>query len=436
MSQLLLSETEQNFTHFPLKGQTLDPEKSCNMNKKPLSSPESDFSYFTISTPPPSPPSPNKQVIVLPAKIQTKCGPDTTLRPSMQFRNDVESLTNKPDPQEPLPISMKIESPEKSKRRLKYRFILAEAPPDIQKQLGVEATPETSALLTNSLPLNFSHSKSMKKESLPLQVEKLNKGKITMSHRSRKSPYPTKSPSKSSQGFTFKLQFPSTFSDDRIQNIPLPINNYKEKNESEDENISIFSEDSSVESSESKRSFLAINKKKTRDASEFEGIQNSHPRQRRRKGNSFARVMADRGLIEPSLTTMPMTNLPTGDLKSGRIPLPPPVEFSELIKELRQLKLETTGLNSRPNVSWKSGPLSIEHLPHYEELHPNEAYVASVLRLTPVQYINAKHSLITAKVRYDTRFLPFRKSDAQKLLRIDVNKASKLWEYFNELKWI
>ncbi|GET61054.1 hypothetical protein RhiirA5_154335 [Rhizophagus irregularis] len=32
--------------------------------------------------------------------------------------------------------------------------------------------------------------------------------------------------------------------------------------------------------------------------------------------------------------------------------------------------------------------------------------------------------------------LPFRKSDAQKLHRIDVNKASKLWEWFVQTKWI
>ncbi|PKK73591.1 hypothetical protein GLOIN_2v1576086, partial [Rhizophagus irregularis DAOM 181602=DAOM 197198] len=34
------------------------------------------------------------------------------------------------------------------------------------------------------------------------------------------------------------------------------------------------------------------------------------------------------------------------------------------------------------------------------------------------------------------KIITFRKSDAQKLLRIDVNKASKLWERFVQTKWI
>ncbi|RHZ78687.1 hypothetical protein Glove_158g62 [Diversispora epigaea] len=58
--------------------------------------------------------------------------------------------------------------------------------------------------------------------------------------------------------------------------------------------------------------------------------------------------------------------------------------------------------------------------------------VASTLRLTPVQYLTAKNTLVSAAQRYVQRSLPFRKSDAQKLLRIDVNKASKLWEFFQQ----
>ncbi|CAG8660662.1 64_t:CDS:1, partial [Racocetra persica] len=52
------------------------------------------------------------------------------------------------------------------------------------------------------------------------------------------------------------------------------------------------------------------------------------------------------------------------------------------------------------------------------------------------QYLTAKHTLVSAAQRYLQKSLPFRKSDAQKLLRIDVNKASKLWEFFQQVKWI
>ncbi|CAG8669596.1 25022_t:CDS:2 [Gigaspora margarita] len=81
-------------------------------------------------------------------------------------------------------------------------------------------------------------------------------------------------------------------------------------------------------------------------------------------------------------------------------------------------------------------PLTISHLPHFNALHRKEVEVASTLRLTPVQYLTAKHTLVSAAQRYVQKSLPFRKSDAQKLLRIDVNKASKLWEFFQQVKWI
>ncbi|CAG8747128.1 1304_t:CDS:2, partial [Acaulospora morrowiae] len=97
------------------------------------------------------------------------------------------------------------------------------------------------------------------------------------------------------------------------------------------------------------------------------------------------------------------------------------------------LNLNTEALDEMaPEITWKGQPLSIAHLPHYDALHPTEAHVVSVLRLTPVQYLTGKYTLVSAAQRYVHRALPFKKSDAQKLLRIDVNKASKLWEFFRQ----
>ncbi|RHZ78689.1 hypothetical protein Glove_158g64 [Diversispora epigaea] len=154
---------------------------------------------------------------------------------------------------------------------------------------------------------------------------------------------------------------------------------------------------------------------------------------RKRKGNSLARVMADRGLLESVFNS----NITSNDIKSVRIPPPPPMQFDELITNIKALDLDTKVLDTIDSaITWKGQPLSISHLPHYDSLHPAEAQVVSILRLTPVQYLTGKHTLISAAQRYNQRNLPFKKSDAQKLLRIDVNKASKLWEFFRQVHWI
>ncbi|PKC56737.1 hypothetical protein RhiirA1_428941 [Rhizophagus irregularis] len=143
--------------------------------------------------------------------------------------------------------------------------------------------------------------------------------------------------------------------------------------------------------------------------------------------------MTDRGLLESIFNT----DITSTDIKSVRIPPPPPMRHDELLSVIKELNIDHSILdNYTPDITWKGQPLNIAHLPHYNELHEIEAKVVSILRLTPVQYLTGKHTLVSAARRYVQRALPFKKSDAQKLLRIDVNKASKLWEFFRQVKWI
>ncbi|CAG8433627.1 10921_t:CDS:2 [Diversispora eburnea] len=108
----------------------------------------------------------------------------------------------------------------------------------------------------------------------------------------------------------------------------------------------------------------------------------------------------------------------------------------KLMANIEKLNLNMDILNNiTPKITWKGQPLPITHLPYYDSLHPKEALVASTLRLNPLQYLTSKYTLISSALRYTEKSLPFRKSDAQKLLRIDVNKASKLWEFFSQIKW-
>ncbi|KAJ1990184.1 hypothetical protein GGI25_004539 [Coemansia spiralis] len=90
--------------------------------------------------------------------------------------------------------------------------------------------------------------------------------------------------------------------------------------------------------------------------------------------------------------------------------------------------------NSCP-IRWtKAAPMDVRGYPLAEYLSPAELDCCSILRLHPEQYLAIKHALVRAG-----RTLPpgtFKKRDAQKLCRVDVNKTSKVFEWFCKLGWI
>ncbi|CAO3651834.1 unnamed protein product [Mucor fragilis] len=86
-------------------------------------------------------------------------------------------------------------------------------------------------------------------------------------------------------------------------------------------------------------------------------------------------------------------------------------------------------------VNWKGAPLPINDQPYFDHLHQIESTMASVLRLSPVQYLRCKRTLILAARTLKIQQIPFTKSVAQKLCRVDVNKTSALWTAFGQLGW-
>ncbi|KAJ2519922.1 hypothetical protein GGI11_002432 [Coemansia sp. RSA 2049] len=79
-------------------------------------------------------------------------------------------------------------------------------------------------------------------------------------------------------------------------------------------------------------------------------------------------------------------------------------------------------------------PMDVAGYPLAEFLSLAELDCCSILRLHPEQYLAIKHSLVRAG-----RTMPagtFKKRDAQKLCRVDVNKTSKVFEWFCKLGWI
>ncbi|KAI7852826.1 hypothetical protein BDC45DRAFT_512645 [Circinella umbellata] len=89
------------------------------------------------------------------------------------------------------------------------------------------------------------------------------------------------------------------------------------------------------------------------------------------------------------------------------------------------------------DINWKGKPLKLDNNdPYFSRLHPIEADVISHMRLSPQLYLRCKRSIIMAAREFSLHGLEFRKSDAQKVCRIDVNKSSRLWAAFNAYGWL
>lgn len=87
-------------------------------------------------------------------------------------------------------------------------------------------------------------------------------------------------------------------------------------------------------------------------------------------------------------------------------------------------------------VEWKGQPMDLKSDPLVSHLHPAEIVLASTLRLPCALYLDSKRRLFAEKVSRMRKGLPFRRTDAQKSCRIDVNKASRLFAAFEKCGWL
>ncbi|CAI4824357.1 CDA_G0052180.mRNA.1.CDS.1 [Saccharomyces cerevisiae] len=87
-------------------------------------------------------------------------------------------------------------------------------------------------------------------------------------------------------------------------------------------------------------------------------------------------------------------------------------------------------------VEWKGSPMDLNHDPLKQHLHPAELVLAQILRLPCDLYLDSKRRFFLEKVHRFKKGLPFRRTDAQKACRIDVNKASRLFAAFEKIGWL
>ncbi|CAG8505915.1 5956_t:CDS:2 [Ambispora leptoticha] len=229
--------------------------------------------------------------------------------------------------------------------------------------------------------------------------------KILPKNHYRKNPYPKRSPDKASSGIHMNSDVFSIFQKDPKRLL--------EENLTELQRIKQRSPSYSI---------LPINKPDLTDK-----------KTRRGAGSSLARAMVDRGADQT-----PIQQQRPRDMNVSKVPLPShhSTDINNIYHELNRMHLDNLPLNIQQTITWKGNPLKIEQLPHYTLLHQTEAKVASTLRLTPVQYLTVKHVFISTARRYYSRGLPFLKSDAQKIMKMDVNKSCKMWDFFNNVGWI
>lgn len=98
-----------------------------------------------------------------------------------------------------------------------------------------------------------------------------------------------------------------------------------------------------------------------------------------------------------------------------------------------------TSLPNKPNslkVDWKGAPIDLRNDPNVHLLHPDEVSLAANLRLDCATYLTSKRRIFMKRIEALRVGKEFRKTDAQQACKIDVNKASKLWQAFDKVGWL
>ncbi|KAJ3182353.1 Transcriptional adapter ada2 [Geranomyces variabilis] len=134
------------------------------------------------------------------------------------------------------------------------------------------------------------------------------------------------------------------------------------------------------------------------------------------------------------------TTSASASASSSSAPAARPVEFREaagappplLAALVTPTDPDTT--KGAPHVTWNKGDaLHIPaNSPGYDLLSREELRTCRTLRLVPESYLKIKAILLGAREQRGA----FKKRDAQKWCRIDVNKTGKLYDWFSALGWL
>lgn len=76
--------------------------------------------------------------------------------------------------------------------------------------------------------------------------------------------------------------------------------------------------------------------------------------------------------------------------------------------------------------------MDISHAADFELLSAEEKQLCATLRILPKPYLAIKNQLMREAVKNNG---VLKKKDARQALKIDVNKASKIYEFFVHMGW-
>ncbi|CAI5756401.1 unnamed protein product [Candida verbasci] len=108
-------------------------------------------------------------------------------------------------------------------------------------------------------------------------------------------------------------------------------------------------------------------------------------------------------------------------------------EKDKLIKSAHYQRMGNINRNTPINKDIKKRILDITHSTDYELLSNEEKQLCSTLRILPKPYLAIKNQLIKEALKNNGIL---KKKDARHVLKIDVNKASKIYEFFVTNGWI
>lgn len=127
------------------------------------------------------------------------------------------------------------------------------------------------------------------------------------------------------------------------------------------------------------------------------------------------------------LTTSPKPARPAGTRDD--------VDYSALADYCPPLDTIPKGNSKILKADWKGSQLDLSNDPDRVMLHEAELVLAATLRLNCATYLCSKRRIFMARVDALKRDKEFRKTDAQQACKIDVNKASKLWQSYDRIGW-
>ncbi|KAF2633234.1 hypothetical protein BU25DRAFT_426841 [Macroventuria anomochaeta] len=93
------------------------------------------------------------------------------------------------------------------------------------------------------------------------------------------------------------------------------------------------------------------------------------------------------------------------------------------------------GNEKKLKAEWKGNKLDLSNDADRHLLHEAELELASTLRLICATYLCSKRRVFQARINALKIGKEFRRTDAQQACKIDVNKASKLWQAYDKVGW-